>query len=305
MAVIQNIFKNLEYKLTMTDEIKLFKWSQKTIQEKLATLMDWNEEFTPESVLVKAAEQILELNYPNEYMKYAAMQQKFTHTQPFYIESQLHDVSSFIEWINGVFDRFEGLQEGLLGGLVVSPTVEGSMISCEYDKGKLTRVLNQGDGEDAELLVNLMDQASIPQDISVKKSVLVRGMITLKDSSKKTKGQTTTAAVNEIMFADDIDDSNLVFIPHEWLSKGGEFMNTTKVHQLLKDNGFVTIASHKAAQVMEALSTYEEYLETDFGIDTIGCRIEVENSETINSLMEQVRDDNLSEYLHKIILLGE
>ena len=74
MAVIQNIFKNIEFKLSMTEEIKLFKWTQKPIIEKISQLMEWNDSFGPESVLVKAAEQILELNYPQEYLKYSAAQ---------------------------------------------------------------------------------------------------------------------------------------------------------------------------------------------------------------------------------------
>ena len=157
MAVIQNVFKNLEFKLGMTEEIKLFKWTQKPIIEKISQLMEWNDSFGPESVLVKAAEQILELNYPQEYLKYSAAQQKFKHSHPFFIENEIEDVGGFIEWINSVFEHFEGLQEGLLGGLVVTPAIEGSQISCEYEKGKLVRVLNKGDGDDAEKIINLMN----------------------------------------------------------------------------------------------------------------------------------------------------
>lgn len=304
MAVIQNIFKNLEYKLSMTEEIKLFKWSQKGITEKIAELMDWNEKYTPESTIVKAAEQILELNYPTEYLKYSAAQQKFKHTHPFFIENTVEDVSGFIEWVNSVFDHFEGLQEGLLGGLVVTPAVAGSMISCEYEKGKLMRVLNKGDGDDAELIVNLMDLGSIPNEISVKKNVAVRGFITLKDPSKKAKGTTVTAAVNEVMFNDKADDSNLVFIPTEWLTADGKWQNTSNAYQIMKDNGFVVPAVYKAAQVVEALEKYEEYMGTDFGYELDGVRIEVEKGDTINSLIEFMNDDKSSYFYHKIVLLG-
>jgi len=304
MAVIQNIFKQLEYKLSMTEEIKLFKWANKGISEKLAQLIDWNDEFTPEATIVKAAEQILELNYPNEYMKYSAMQQKFKHSHPFYIENQIEDVSGFIDWVNRVFGHFEGLQEGLLGGLVVTPAVDGSMISCEYEKGKLVRILNKGDGDDAEMIINMMDLASIPTEISVKKNIAVRGVITLKDTKKKDKGQTITSAVNSIMFSDNADDSNLVFIPHEWLTADNKALNTSKVYQILKDNGFIVPAVHKAAQVVEALSKYEEFIGTDFGYELEGCRIEIEKGDTINSLMEIVEEDKLSDFQHKIILLG-
>ena len=304
MAVIQNIFKNLEYKLNMTEEIKLFKWSSKNITEKLAELMEWNDQFTPESTIVKAAEQILELNYPNEYMRYAAMQQKFKHSHPFYIENTVEDVSGFIDWVNTVFDHFEGLQEGLLGGLVVTPAVAGSMISAEYEKGKLVRVLNKGDGDDAELIVNLMDLGSIPQEISVKKNVAIRGFVTLKDPTKKAKGQTVTAAVNEVMFNDNSDDSNLVFVPNEWLTADGKYLSTSKSYQILKDNGFIVPAVHKAAQVVEALEKYEEYIGTDFGFELEGCRIEVEKADTINSLIAIMEEDKLSDYQHKIVLLG-
>ena len=304
MAVIQNIFKNLEYKLSMTEEIKLFKWNSKGITEKIADLMEWNDSFGPEATIVKAGEQILELNYPNEYLKYSAAQQKFKHTHPFYIENTVEDVSGFIEWINGVFDQFEGLQEGLLGGLVVSPAVSGSMISCEYEKGKLMRVLNKGDGDDAELIVNLMDLGSIPQEISIKKNVAIRGIITLKDPSKKAKGTTMTATVNEIMFNDKADDSNLIFIPTEWLSVDGKWQNTSKAYQIMKDNGFVIPAIHKAAQVVEALEKYEEYMGTDFGYELDGVRIEVEKGDTINSLIDIMKEDQLADYQHKIILLG-
>ena len=89
MAVIQNIFKSLDFKLGMTEEIKLFKWSNKPIIEKISQLMDWNDAFGPEAVIVKAAEKILELNYPNEYLKYSAAQQKFKHTHPFFLETQV------------------------------------------------------------------------------------------------------------------------------------------------------------------------------------------------------------------------
>jgi len=304
MAVIQNIFKSLEYKLSMTEEIKLFKWSNKPVTEKISDLMDWNDSFGPEATIVKAAEQILELNYPNEYLKYSASQQKFKHTHPFYIENVVEDVSGFIEWINGVFDNFEGLKEGLLGGLVVTPAVAGSMISCEYEKGKLMRVLNKGDGDDAELIVNLMDMGSIPQEISVKKNVAVRGMVTLKDPSKKAKGTTLTAAVNEIMFNDKADDSNLVFIPNEWLTADGKWLNTSKAYQIMKDNGFIIPAVHKAAQVVEALSKYEEYMGTEFGYELDGCRIEIEKADTINSLIDIMNENQLSDFQHKIILLG-
>lgn len=303
MAVIQNIFKSLEYKLSMTDEIKLFKWSQKSITEKIAELMDWNEKYTPESTIVKAAEQILELNYPTEYLKYSASQQKFKHTQPFYIEKTVEDVSGFIEWINSVFDNFEGLQEGLLGGLVVTPAIAGSMVSCEYEKGKLVRVLNKGDGDDAELIINLMDLGSIPNEISVKKNVSVRGFVTLKDPSKKSKGTTVTAAVNEIMFNDKADDSNLIFIPTEWLAADGKWQNTSNAYQIMRDNGFVVPAVHKAAQVVEALEKYEEYMGTDFGYELDGCRIEIEKGDTINSLIEFMNNDKSSYFYHKIVLL--
>jgi len=304
MAVIQNIFKNLEYKLNMTEEIKLFKWSNKNIKEKLAELMDWNEQYSPEAVIVKAAEQILELNYPIDYLKYSAMQQKFKHSHPFYIENTVDDVSGFIDWVNNVFDHFEGLQEGLLGGLVVTPAIEGSMISCEYEKGKLVRVLNKGDGDDAEMIINMMDLSSIPQEISVKKNIAVRGVVSLKDPSKKNKGQTVTSAVNSIMFADNKDDSNLVFIPYEWLTTDGKWQNTSKTYQILKDNGFIVPAVHKASQVIEALEKYEEYIATDFGYELMGCRIEVEKSDTVNELIDIMKEENLSDYQHKIILLG-
>lgn len=304
MAVIQNIFKNLEYKLNMTEEIKLFKWSNKPITEKIAELVEWHELYSPEATIVKAAEQILELNYPNEYMKYAAMQQKFKHSHPFFLERELEDVGSFIEWLNSVFDHFEGLQEGLLGGLVVSPAFEGTMVSAEYDKGKLARVLSKGDGDDAELLVNLLDLSSIPSELSVKKNIAVRGFITLKDPSKKAKNSTVTAEVNKVIFNDKADDSNLVFIPVEWLSEDGKMINTSKMYQLLKDAGFVVPAFFKAAQVVEALSKYEEYMGTDFGFQTKGCRIEVEKDETINALFGIINDDHLSEYQHKVILLN-
>ena len=304
MAVIQNIFKNIEFKLSMTEEIKLFKWANKGIAEKLSQLMDWNEQYTPESTIVKAAEQILELNYPQEYMKYAAMQQKFKHSHPFYIENTVEDVSGFIEWVNTVFNYFEGLEEGLLGGLVVTPAVEGSMISAEYEKGKLVRVLNKGDGDDAEMIINLMDLASIPQEISVKKNVAVRGIVTLKDPSKKTKGGTVTAAVNEVMFNDKADDNNLVFIPNEWITADSKYQNTSKVYQILKDNGFIVPAVHKAAQVVEALEKYEEYVGTDFGYELAGVRIEIEKADTINSLIDIMVEEKISDYKHKIILLG-
>lgn len=304
MAVIQNIFKNLEYKLSMTDEIKLFKWSQKPIMEKLSELVDWNDQYTAESILVKAAEQILELNYPADYMRYAAMQQKFKHSFPFFIEKEVDDVSGFIEWINGVFDQFEGLEEGLLGGLVVTPAVEGPMISLEYEKGKLLRVLNKGDGDDAEMLVNAMDMNSIPSELSVKKNVTIRGIVTLKDPTKKAKGATTTATVNEILFNDTTDDSNLVFIPTEWITADSTTMNTSKMYQTLKDNGFIIPAVHKAAQVIEALEKYQEYVGTDFGYELKGCRMEVEKGETIASLMAIMSEQQISDFQHKIILLG-
>lgn len=304
MAVIQNIFKNLEYKLNMTEEIKLFKWANKGIADKLSDLMDWNDNFGPEATIVKAAEQILELNYPNEYMRYAAMQQKFKHSHPFYIENQVEDVSGFIEWLNGVFDQFEGLEEGLLGGLVVTPAIEGSMISCEYEKGKLVRVLNKGDGDDAEMIINAMDLSSIPQELAVKKTVAVRGFVTLKDPSKKAKGSTVTAAVNEILFNEKADDTNLEFIPTEWLIQGSPLTNTSKKYQTLKDNGFVVPAVHKAAQVIEALEKYEEYIGTDFGYQLEGCRIEIEKSDTVIALFEMMQENNVSDYQHKIVLLG-
>lgn len=304
MAVIHNIFKNLEYKLTMSDEIKLFKWSNKSITEKIAQLVDWNDQFGPESILVKAAETILELNYPNEYLKYSAMQQKFKHLHPFYIENEVSDVSGFIEWINSIFDKFEGLQEGLLGGLVVSPAIEGSMVSCEYEKGKLVRILNKGDGDDAEMIVNLMDLASIPNDISIKKNVSVRGVITLKDPSKKTKGASITSTVNEIMFNEKADDTNLVFIPHEWIPNDGLWSNTSKTYQIMKDNGFIVPATFTAGQVTEALEKFEEYISTDFGYSIIGTRIEVEKSDTINALINFMIEDKSSSYYHKVILLG-
>lgn len=304
MAVIQNIFKNLEFKLNMTEEIKLFKWSQKPIVEKISDLMDWNDKFGPEAVIVQAAEQILELNYPNEYLRYSAAQQKFKHTHPFYIENEVDDVGGFIDWVNGVFDHFEGLQEGLLGGLVVTPAIEGSSISCEYENGKLMRVLNKGDGDDAEMIINMMDLGSIPSEISVKKNIAVRGVITLKDPSKREAGKSITAAVNEIMFNDNADDSNLVFIPTEWLNEDGNWQNTSKAYQTMKDNGFNVPAFNVCGQVIEALDKYEEYMGTDFGFDVYGTRIEVEKGETINQLMEFVEEDQSSSYYHKIILLG-
>lgn len=304
MAVIHNIFKNLEYKLGMTEEIKLFKWSQKNITEKLSDLMTWNDTLGPEAILVKAAEQILELNYPSEYLKYSAAQQKFKHSFPFYIENEVEDVGGFIEWVNSIFDHFEGLQEGLLGGLVVSPSFEGSVVSCEYEKGKLSRVLNKGDGDDAEMIVSLMELASIPNEISIKKNTTIRGVITLKDPSKKAKGTTITASVNEIIFNDKGDASNLVFIPTELINSDGSWQNTSKAYQILKDNGFIIPGFHKSGQVVEALSKYEEYMGTDFGYEKMGCRIEVEKGETINSLMGFMVEDQASHFYHKIVLLG-
>ncbi len=303
-VVIQNIFKKLEFKLSMTEEIKLFRWSNKEIIPKMAELMEWNEKYSSESILVKAAEQILELNYPNDYLKYLASQQKFKHTHPFYIEKAISDVGGFIDWVNTVFNHFEGLQEGLLGGLVVSPAIEGTIISCEYEKGKLVRVLSKGDGDDAELLINLMNLVSIPNEISVKKNIVVRGVITLKDVNKKIKGSTLTASVNEIIFNENADDSNLVFIPSEWLPDDGKWQNSSKSYQILKDNGFIVLPYHKAAQVVEALEKYEEYMGTDFGYAIAGTRIEVEKGDTINALFDIMKTDNIADYQHKIILLG-
>ena len=302
-AVIQNIFKKLEFKLNMTEEIKLFRWSDKPVIEKISDLMDWNDKFGPESTIVQAAEQILEMNYPNEYMRYSAAQQKFKHSHPFYIENEVEDVSGFIDWVNSVFEQFDGLQEGLLGGLVVSPSIEGSTISCEYEKGKLMRVLNKGDGDDAEMIVNMMDLGSIPNEISVKKNVAVRGVVTLKDPSKKTKGSTVTATVNSIMFDDKADDENLVFIPCEWLNVDGKRQNTAKSYQTMKDNGFQVPAFHVAPKVIDALDKYEEYMGTDFGFEIVGARIEVEKGETINQLIGFINEDKSSHYIHKITLL--
>jgi len=303
--VIQNIFKNLEYKLSMTEEIKLFKWSSKPITEKISQLMDWNNQFGPEAVMVMAAEQILELNYPNEYLKYSAAQQKFKHLHPFYIENEVEDVSGFIEWVNGIFDRFDGLQEGLLGGLLVTPSIEGSIVSCEYENGKLVRVLNKGDGDDAEMIIKLMELGSIPKELSVKKNAIIRGVITLKNPSKKDKDKSVTAAVNEIIFKDsNTDDSNLVFIPNEWMNEDKKWQNSSKMYQILKDNGFQIPAFHMASQVVEALDKYEEYMGTDFGYKINGTRIEVEKGETVNSLMDFMLEDQSSSYFHKIILLG-
>lgn len=304
MAVIQNIFRNLDMKLDMTSEIKLFRWSSKGIKEKISDLMSWNDQYGPEATIVLAAEQILQLNYPSEYLRYSASQQKFKHSHPFYIENTVEDVSGFIDWVNTVFDHFEGLQEGLLGGLVVTPAIDGSMISVEYEKGKLSRILNQGDGDDAEMIINIMDLGSIPQEISVKKNVAVRGVITLKDASKRAKGETVTAAVNKIMFNDNADDSNLMFIPHEWLTDDKKYQNSSKIYQILKDNGFIVPAVHKSAQVVETLEKYEEYMGTDFGYELEGCRISVEKSDTINSLMDIIVEEQISNFLHKIILLG-
>jgi len=301
-TVIQNIFKKLEYKLNMTDEIKLFRWSDKPVIEKISILMEWNEQYGPEAVLVKAAEQILELNYPNEYMRYSAAQQKFKHSHPFYIENEIEDVGGFIDWLNGVFDKFEGLQEGLLGGLVVSPAIEGSTVSCEYEKGKLMRVLNKGDGDDAELIVNMMDLGSIPNEISVKKNITVRGVITLKDPSKRAKGSTITASVNQVMFDEKANDTGLVFIPCEWLNADGVWQNTSKAYQIMKDNGFLVPAFFLAPKVIEALDKYEEYMGTDFGYEVNGTRIEVEKGDTINSLVSFMKDDQSANYYHKIIL---
>ena len=304
MAVIQNIFKSLDFKLGMTEEIKLFKWSNKPIIEKISQLMDWNDAFGPEAVIVKAAEKILELNYPNEYLKYSAAQQKFKHTHPFFLETQVEDVSGFIDWVNSVFNHFDGLQEGLLGGLVVSPSIEGSTISCEYEKGKLMRILNQGDGDDAEMIINLMDLGSIPSEISVKKTIAVRGVVTLIDPSKCEKGSTITANVNKIMFDDNASDDNLVFLPHEWLTSDDVYQNTSKTFQILKDNGFVVTSVHKCSQVVDALEKYEEYMGTDFGYRLDGCRIIIEKGETINLLMDIIKEDQISNFLHKVIMVG-
>ena len=99
------------------------------------------------------------------------------------------------------------------------------------------------------------------------------------------------------------DDENLIFIPNEWISTTKR-NNTSKMYQVLKDNGFIVPAFYKAGQVVEALEKFEEYIGTDFGFDVFGCRIEVENADTIDSLFEIMKDENISEYLHKIILLG-
>jgi len=302
MAVIQNIFKKLEFKLSMQDEIKLYRWSQKPIKEKLAQLVEWNEELTPEHILVKAAEQILEQNYPNEYLKYAAMQQKFKHEFPFYIEQRISDVGGLIEWLNSIFAKFEGLQEGLLGGLVISPNIDGVIVSCEYEKGILQRVLNKGDGEDAELLVNLMDLESIPDEIPSKKRTIIRGVITLKDITKKPKNVNLNAYINKIIFDEEANDDNLIFIPYELIPSDKKFKNTSKTYQTFKDYGFVLTNQFKASTVIELLDKYEEFNNIDFGFEVDGYRIEIENSNTINELIEIMKEDNLSEYLHKIIL---
>jgi NAD-dependent DNA ligase len=303
MAVIQNIFKELEYKLNMQDEIKLFKWSQKPIKEKIAQLVEWKEEYSDNHILVKAAEEILKLNYPTEYLKYTSMEKKFKHSFMIYEEREIEDVGSMIEWLNSVFDYFEGLQEGLLGGLVVSPAFDGTIINCEYEKGKLVRVLNKGDGEEAEMLINLMDMESIPQELTIKKDVSVRGIVTLKEKNKKAKNQTMTAAVNEILFNERSDVNKLVFIPYEWI-QNKKWLNTTKMYQMLKDNGFITPTNYKAGQVVEALDKYQEFVNTDFEYEKIGCRIEIEKSDTINELFGIMSEQKLTEYLHKIIMLG-
>jgi hypothetical protein len=81
--------------------------------------------------------------------------------------------------------------------------------------------LNKGDGDDAEMIVKLMELGSIPNEITIKKNVTVRGVVTLKDPSQKPKGTTVTAFVNEAIFNDKYDVTNLVFIPSEWLNADG------------------------------------------------------------------------------------
>jgi NAD-dependent DNA ligase len=246
----------------------------------------------------------MELNYPTEYLKYTAMQKKFKHVYQIFGERMIEDVGSLIDWLNEVFDYFDGLQEGLLGGLVVSPAFDGTIINCEYEKGKLVRVLNKGDGEEAEMLINLMDLPSIPQELTVKKNVSVRGIITLKDKNKKPKNQTMTAAVNEIVYDEKGDLDKIVFIPFEWI-QANKWLNTTKMYQILKDNGFIIPSFYKAGQVIEALDKYQEFSKIDYEYEAIGCRMEIENSNTINELMKIVIEKNMTEYLHKIILLFE
>jgi NAD-dependent DNA ligase len=231
-----------------------------------------------------------------------SMHQSFNHRFHFYIEDEMSSVGAVIDWLNSIFNEFEGLQEGLLGGLVVTPAFEGTIISCEYEKGKLMRVLNKGDGDVADLIINGMNMPSIPKELTVKKNATVRGIVTLTDN----KAKNVSSSVNELLFKDNLSEdvlSKLIFIPFEWLNDDGKNINTSKEYQLIKDNGFALPAYTKSATVQDALTVYENYCQTDYGYQLKGCRIEIENATTLDTLSEIMIERNLSDYMGRVILL--
>jgi len=301
---IKNIFKNLNINLSMTDEIKLYKWEQKPAIEKITQLSEWNDELGPENNLVKAAEKILEINYPELYIKYSAMQQKFTHKFPFFVEKEIDNLEELIDWLNKIFEYFGGLQEGLLGGLVLTPAVEGTIISLEYEKGKLARILNKGDGEDAEMIMNAMDIENIPHELSVKKDIVIRGVVTT-ELENLNKNQSVQSYVNKKLFSENKENvEDLIFVPNELL-QNNKFMNTTNTYQFFKDNGFEVLTYQKADQVVEALDIYQEMSQEKYSFEVIGSRIEIENGKTKLELYKIMNEKKLTEYLYKLILLFE
>ena len=301
---IKNIFKNLDINLSMSDEIKLYKWEQKPAIEKVTQLSEWNDELGPENNLVKAAEKILELNYPDLYIKYSAMQQKFTHKYPFFVEKEIDNLEELIDWLNKIFEYFGGLQEGLLGGLVLSPAVEGTIISLEYEKGKLARILNKGDGEDAEMIMNAMDIPNIPHELTIKKDAVIRGVVTTEIKNLN-KNQSVQSYVNKKLFSENKENvEDLIFIPNELL-QNGKFLNTSSMYQFFKDNGFEVLVYQKTEQVIEALDVYQEMAKDEYSFEVPGARIEIENGKTKLELYKIMNEKKLTDYLYKLILLFE
>lgn len=302
--VIDNIFKRLNITLSLTDEIQIFKWNQYGIIEKLAYLVEWKGLYGESSNLVIAVEEILKANYPTEYQRYLIAQEKFAHKIPYFSIEKVNSVGSIIDWLNGVYDRFGGLVEGLLGGLVVHPVPAGISISCEYDNGVLTRILNKGDGTETQMILNAFNLDSIPTNLTLSKNVTVRGQVTIKSDYAITQTISNPIQyINDNLFKEGGNPAHLVFIAYEWLANDKKYPNSTKELDNLREQGFSVPESFKADNLVNGLEKFEEYKTKSQAYLTEGCLFRVEKGDTIQQLYNMAVAEGATDSISRLELL--
>ena len=180
-----------------------------------ALLIKWNEAYRAGKEIVSDAEfdrQLAKLSEALSYDEYekfriSLFEEKGTITNAYVLGSlnkfKYEEPEKFLKWI----------MNNKLKTLFVSDKIDGLSFYAEYRKGKLTLLSSRGDGAEGVDWTPKAKYINIPQSISSKEPLDIRGEVSLIDNDFQTLGYTTKRnGTAGIMNSKDIEPEKLKYV---------------------------------------------------------------------------------------------